>query len=61
MNSKKDKTNSSLESKINNNLVNVDLILVELLHITITKKLQYNMHTFTILALIPNIDASTIH
>jgi len=42
-------------------MVDVDLIIVELLHITVTTYLHYNMHTFIILALILNTPNFAIH
>jgi hypothetical protein len=42
-------------------LVDVDLIHVEQFHSTVTTYLHYNMHIFTIHALILNTPASTIH
>jgi hypothetical protein len=41
-------------------MVEVDLILVELIHTIVTIDLHYNMHTFTIFALILNTSNSTI-
>jgi hypothetical protein len=42
-------------------VVEVDLILAELLHITITIDLHYNMHTFITFTLILNTLKFTIH
>jgi hypothetical protein len=42
-------------------VVEVDLILAKLFHITITIDLHYNMHIFTTFALILNTLKSTIH
>jgi hypothetical protein len=42
-------------------MVNVDLITTKLLHIIVTTYLHYNMHTFTIHALILNTLDYAVH
>jgi len=42
-------------------VVEVDLVLAKLLHITVTINLHYNMHTFTTFTLILNTLKFTIH
>jgi hypothetical protein len=42
-------------------MVDVDLIPTELLHSIVTTYLHYNMHTFTIFALILNTPDSLVH
>jgi hypothetical protein len=42
-------------------MIKVNLILEELFHTTITTNLHYNMHIFTIYALILNIHDFVIH
>jgi hypothetical protein len=45
-------------------MVEVDLILIELIHIIVTTNLHYNMHTFIVYVLIlntPNLNNSLKH